>query len=114
MNNREFGLRAEEKAAAYLTERGYAILARNYFTPYGEIDLIALDGSRVVFAEVKCRRTARCGLPREAVTARKQQRYYQAALYFLQHSAYQDSPLRFDVIEVRGEEMTVEQIQNAF
>lgn len=43
-------------AAAHLTRLGYSILARNVRTRHGEIDLIAYDGSTLVFVEVKTRR----------------------------------------------------------
>jgi putative endonuclease len=53
---RLLGRRGEELAAAYLERGGYEILARNHRTRQGEIDLIAFDGTTLVFAEVKTRR----------------------------------------------------------
>jgi putative endonuclease len=111
-NNRQFGRAAEEKAAEYLEQKGLSLLERNYVTPYGEIDLVALDGDRIVFVEVKCRTTQRYGLPREAVDARKQQRYYNAAMYYLQQQG--ERPLRFDVVEVSGRELQILHLENAF
>jgi putative endonuclease len=46
-------------AAAHLERLGFAILARNARTRYGEIDLIAFDGHTLVFAEIKTRRARR-------------------------------------------------------
>jgi putative endonuclease len=46
----------EELAAAHLVRLGFKIIARNVRTRHGEIDLIAYDGSTLVFAEVKSRR----------------------------------------------------------
>ena len=51
------GRLGEDLAAQYLAEQGFAILARNVRTPYGEIDLLAQQGDLVVFVEVKTRRT---------------------------------------------------------
>ncbi len=53
------GRLGERLAAAHLERLGFAILARNARTRYGEIDLIAFDGHTLVFAEVKTRRARR-------------------------------------------------------
>lgn len=56
---KDFGDWGEETAAAYLTGKGYGILARKYYTSFGELDIIASapDGKTIVFAEVKTRRS---------------------------------------------------------
>ncbi len=53
---RTLGRLGEDLAAAHLTRLGFATLARNVRTRAGEIDVIAFDGSTLVFAEVKTRR----------------------------------------------------------
>ncbi len=53
---RALGRGGEELAARHLNRRGFAVIERNARTPRGEIDLIAFDGSTLVFAEVKTRR----------------------------------------------------------
>jgi putative endonuclease len=53
------GRLGEQMAAAHLERLGFAIVARNVRTRYGEIDLIAFDGTALVFAEVKTRRARR-------------------------------------------------------
>jgi len=53
------GRLGEQLAAAHLERLGFAILARNARTRYGEIDVIAFDGQTLVFAEVKTRRARR-------------------------------------------------------
>ncbi len=53
------GRLGERMAAAHLERLGFAIVARNVRTRYGEIDLIAFDGTTLVFAEVKTRRARR-------------------------------------------------------
>ena len=55
MNNRRTGSEYEARAAEYLTANGYRILERNFRCRQGEIDLIAQDGSYLVFVEVKYR-----------------------------------------------------------
>jgi putative endonuclease len=53
------GRLGERLAAAHLERLGFAIVARNVGTRYGEIDLIAFDGDALVFVEVKTRRSQR-------------------------------------------------------
>jgi len=47
------GLEAEEKASSYLQKEGYTILARNFHSKFGEIDIIALQDNTLHFCEVK-------------------------------------------------------------
>ena len=61
----------EALAAAFLRRRGYHIVATNYRSRYGEIDIIAENAEYLVFAEVKLRRTAHFGAAREFVDLRK-------------------------------------------
>jgi len=64
------------------------------------VDLIALDGSVLVFVEVKVRRTLSRGAPIEAVTALKQARVRRAAQEYLSFCGRLFHRLRFDVISV--------------
>jgi len=47
------GLEAEEKASSYLQKEGYTILARNFHSKFGEIDIIAFQDNTLHFCEVK-------------------------------------------------------------
>jgi putative endonuclease len=51
-----FGALGEEIAAAHLQRAGMSLLARNYRTRYGEVDVVMRDGQTVAFVEVKTRR----------------------------------------------------------
>jgi putative endonuclease len=53
---RALGRLGEEMAAAHLERLGFAVVARNVRTRYGEIDMIAFNGEVLVFVEVKSRR----------------------------------------------------------
>ncbi|MBS0265417.1 MAG: YraN family protein [Planctomycetes bacterium] len=101
--NRWLGDEGERLAARYLRRQGYRILARQYRTPLGEIDLVARDGARIVFVEVKTRRTAEAGLPHEAVDRAKQAQLTRLALAFLKRYRLLDQPARFDVISILWE-----------
>ncbi len=112
-NRRAKGSRYEEKAAAFLQEKGYQILERNYRDRAGEIDLIARDGMYLVFVEVKYRRNRETGYPEEAVDVRKQTRIRHTAEYYLYSRRYPaDTPCRFDVVSILGEEIRL--IADAF
>jgi len=78
-----FGRESEVEAARYLQGAGYRIVARNYRTPFGEIDLVAYDGDVLAFVEVKARRSERFGAPHASVTADKRRRLTRAALAYL-------------------------------
>lgn len=72
MNNKQLiGKWGEQTAAEYLSGKGFSILARNYRTPYGEIDIIAFSEDITVFVEVKARTSRAFGFPEEALTRRK-------------------------------------------
>ena len=71
-SHRAIGNRGEEIAVSFLEQQGMVVLERNFTYHHGEIDIVARDGSELVFVEVKVRRSTRFGLPEEAVTPVKQ------------------------------------------
>ena len=91
------GARAEALAADYLMRHGLAILARNFRTRFGEIDLIARDGRTLVFVEVRMRSSHAHGGAAESITARKRARQVAAANGYLA-SIGREPPCRFDAI----------------
>jgi len=97
MGNQRTGERAEEEACLLLRKRGYAIIARNWRSRFGEIDIIARDGTVLVFVEVKARSRASHGGPECAVDRRKQHRIIASARLFLAKTEC-DLPARFDVV----------------
>jgi putative endonuclease len=97
---RALGIWGEERAKAYLTERGYMILAQNLRSAYGEIDLLAKQGDTLVFVEVKARSSLGFGYPEESVTELKQQHLLDCALDYLQNHPEHSGDWRIDVISV--------------
>ena len=117
MNTKRIGDRGEEEAAAYLEQKGYAILERQYRTPLGEIDLIARDGRTLAFVEVKTRRNERFGSPSSAVGWEKQRRIIRAAMWYMNQRQGDVPPCRFDVVEVYAPPegaWKVRHLENAF
>ncbi|MFZ9721578.1 MAG: YraN family protein [Ilumatobacteraceae bacterium] len=62
---------AEDLVARWYVREGYAIIARNWRCPRGELDVVAWRGGVLAVCEVKARRTVAMGDPFEAVDARK-------------------------------------------
>jgi len=118
MNNRShLGRRGERAAVKFLRSLGYRILKRNYRSPHGEIDVIALDVETVVFAEVKTRSSAEAADPEINIHPEQQMRIRKATQYFLIESNAQHWPCRFDALSVllppRGR-ASVEHFVNVF
>ena len=94
---------AERQAASHLRGRGLKLIASNYRSRFGEVDLIMSDGGVIVFVEVKRRRSARFMNPAESVDVHKQRRLAMAAGRFLAtHPRYGRQPARFDVVTITG------------
>ncbi len=91
-------------ALRYLSEKGYALVERNYRTRYGEIDLVVRDEKTLVFVEVKLRRGTGFGDPLEAVTPRKRARIRLTAERYLagKGARFADNfdEMRFDVVGI--------------
>ena len=99
-NNRTVGKDGEALARTFLKSKGFRITEENYRCPFGEIDIIALDGGEVVFIEVKSRRTTAFGNPEESVNQKKMRKLSQVALHYLSDRGLQDREARFDVVAV--------------
>jgi putative endonuclease len=102
----KLGRRAEELVAATLRRSGWRIVARNVRLPSGELDIVALDGSTLVFVEVKAGRTGnRVGpeLPAHAVGRRKQLKLRRLAREWIadRRGPSGVAGYRFDVVGVR-------------
>ena len=107
------GPAAESLVAEHLERRGFRIVARNFRTRFGEIDLIVQRGSALHFVEVRSRASARFLRPADSVDHRKQSKIRRSAQAFL---ARRDAPrvdeVFFDVASVVGDEL--EYLQGAF
>jgi putative endonuclease len=115
---RWFGSRSERAALRYLKKLGYRVVARNYVCQHGELDIIALDGSCIVFVEVRSTERKSVENPAASVDTAKQQRLTNLALHFLQTKKLLNHPARFDVLAVSwppgAKEPAVVHYPNAF
>ena len=97
------GKQFERLAGQHLQQRGLSLLATNYHTRFGEIDIIARDGDCLVFVEVRFRADVSHGSPVATVTPAKQEKIRRTALNFLQkHGLTNKMPSRFDVVGITG------------
>lgn len=90
-------------AAAYLRKKKYRIIGAGYRSRFGEIDLIAVDGKYIVFAEVKLRKSSGFASAHEFVDRNKQERLRKTASIYLAEHPSKLQP-RFDVIEIYAHE----------
>jgi putative endonuclease len=107
------GEEGERKAAEYLQAKGYEVLARNYRTRRGEIDLVARKGGKVVFVEVKNWTALGQDSLGQAIGAEKRHRIVSAARHFLhEHPPAPGCSFAFDVVLLKEREIT--HIEDAF
>ena len=101
-NNKSFGNKGEDLAAAYLKSEGYEIIERNYRFHKGEIDIVAKDNSSnyLVFIEVKCRKSLEYGVPEYAITSAKSRQLKRMANYYILDNHVKDIDCRLDVITI--------------
>jgi putative endonuclease len=99
--SRDLGKWGEGVAKSYLIERGFEVIVQNYYTEYGEIDLVALRDDRIHFVEVKTRRTQIFGNPEESITIRKLSHMVDSAqAYLLTHPEF-EGDWQIDVISIQ-------------
>ncbi len=103
---RQIGDLGEDLACDYLVKQGWKILDRNYFSGHSEVDIIAKDGSIIVFIEVKMRSSTRFGQPEEYVTESKVAHVFKAAETWMQEQHLLDAPMRFDIIGILNKKGT--------
>jgi len=101
------GKKGEDKAVEALKTAGMEIIARNFRSRQGEIDIIALDGEILVFAEVKAWSVYGIENLAYSVNSKKQNRIIETAKYFLSmNRQYNGRAIRFDVVFVGKEAVT--------
>lgn len=99
MNKRQFGNSGEDIACQYLENNGYQILERNkHYSRLCEIDIIAKFKNRIIFVEVKTRKTDAFGSPFEAITKTKYNNIKTGALSYIKENNYKT--FQIDVIGI--------------
>lgn len=114
--NKRIGTYGEDEAVKYLEKKGFAIIARNFITKNGEIDIIAKDKDEYVFVEVKTRTSKNYGNPIDAVDLNKKKHIIKASKYFIYKYNLGNKYIRFDVIEVyiNSKRCNINHLKNIF
>lgn len=93
------GLYFENIALRWLKAKGLKMLAKNYQSRAGEIDLIMQEEDTICFIEVKYRNSQAFGGAAYSIPPSKQKKIIQTALSFINHQPrFQDQPMRFDAL----------------
>ena len=108
----EVGKSKEARAVAFLIDRGYAIVERNWRCKIGELDLVAHDGDTLAFIEVRSRADGTRGTALETVRGAKQRKLAQVAAAYLAMKRPRARACRFDVVGITGDELVL--VKDAF
>jgi putative endonuclease len=112
LNKRKTGKQNEDKAVDYLIKNGYTILDRNFYTKYGEIDIVAYKDDTIVIVEVRSLCSKTFGTPQESVNHSKIRKILNTAQVYLYKKGLLDKSIRFDVIAIYQDQ--INHIENAF
>ena len=93
----------EKLAVSYLKRRGYRILATNYSTDSGEVDIVGFDHGILAFVEVKTRTTQEFGPPDSAITPHKMKQISRVARQYASHFRLYDTSWRYDCVFITME-----------
>lgn len=94
------GRYGENLAAQFLVRNGAKIIDRNFYTRFGEIDLIARSGDEILFVEVKTRTSNDFGYPEDAVDWRKIRHLIKAINIYMASKGLDNMFWRLDAISV--------------
>ena len=110
---------AEEIACSHLIKNGLKLIDKNFYSRYGEVDLIMQDQEVLVFIEVRYRKNLDYGGALESITQSKQTKIQTTARYYMQNKGREFNS-RFDVVALTGNDinkqnnLSIEWIKNAF
>lgn len=109
------GKDGEALAAAFLEQKGYEVVARNYRFKRSEIDLVVRQNGWLVFVEVKMRSSTAFGFPEAFVTDQKAAKVLEGAAQYMEETNWR-GPVRYDVVAItqRGEETDIRHFEDAF
>lgn len=98
--NQSLGNWGEIDAIEFLRKKGYQIVAKNFRTKIGEIDIIGKKDDLLVFVEVKARVGDLKGKPWESISFFKLKHLKKAIYFYLMEKKLANVKLRVDVISI--------------
>ncbi|GHV83400.1 UPF0102 protein [Spirochaetia bacterium] len=112
-NKNSLGKQGEDRAVYHIEEAGLKVITRNFRSKAGEVDIVAIDGSTIVFIEVKAWSAFSIENLEYSISKKKQQRIIETAKFFLlKHREYSEASVRFDVLFIGID--TIKHITAAF
>lgn len=102
--SRAKGNLAEERASQYLFDLGYRIVERNFYSRFGELDIIATRDEVLHFVEVKSAESYELAL--QNITPTKLSRLIKTAQVYMKKNAF-DADFTFDAVIVTPESMEI-------
>lgn len=113
---RQLGINGEAMARRYLEEKGYRFVHSNYYTRFGELDLIFFDNDILVFVEVKTRKRSTTHEIEESINQTKINRIMKSAEIYIDRTKLYFSEMRYDVVFIKnnGNDWDIEHIKNFF
>ncbi|MBI3744256.1 MAG: YraN family protein [Chloroflexi bacterium] len=107
----------ETYAVAMLTRAGLDVVERNVRLKSGELDIVARDGTMLVFVEVRAKRGGAFGTPEESITAAKAARLARLGHEYIEARKMANAEWRIDVvaleIDKQGKVTRAEHLKNA-
>ena len=101
MDRMEFGHLGEDVACNFLINKGYAVILRNFYTKFGEIDVICSKNNELFFVEVKTRSNSIFrNYPENAVSYKKQQSMGRTAEIYLKRKGLYNIMFSFSVVAI--------------
>jgi len=108
------GDEGEKIAKNYLLNLGYKFIKQNFYSKFGEIDLVMTDkAGTLVFVEVKTYKPKSLLHPLEAITKTKINKLLKTARYYLTFYGKEDQQARFDIMIIE-ENQVKQHIESAF
>lgn len=101
-HKKQLGQEGEDFAAQRIQIEGLKIIARNFRCPVGEMDIIATEGEKLIFIEVRSRTSQHFGWGEESIKPQKKIRLHRIAEYFILSQKLREWPsVRFDLVAIR-------------
>ena len=115
---REIGFEYEELAKKYLITKGMRYIESNFYTRYGEIDIIFTDEEEktLVFVEVRYRKNSEFGEPLETIDGKKLEKIMISSQIYIKNIKWKQN-VRYDVIGIKKDKLgnnKINWIKNAF
>ncbi len=99
MNTRQIGNIFEKKSIKYLIKKNYKIVTQNYYTRFGEIDIIAKKNETFYIIEVKSeKKTSISSIFK--MNSSKKKRIIKTALHYIEKNNLKNTQIVFSLIVV--------------